>query len=698
MRVTILTLGSRGDVQPFLAFGSGLARAGHEVRLATHPRFEGLVAHVGLEFAPLAEGRLGAGRQTAEGRRWAERGSRRLPSWVGFLRDARSVAHQRLADAMAATEGADAIVASNLATVLGWQMSDRLNVPLMRANFNAPTWMSRSGARPAANVVRQVLWLAARPWLNAVRRDALGLRPVPFREPIGGLDRRRMPVLYPVSPAVVPRPAGWGEWVHMTGYWFLDRPVDPDPPPALCGFLAAGPPPVCVGFSTMIDRDPAATTEIVLEALRRAGRRAVLICGSDALHHALPPDVFAVDAVSHDWLFPRCAAVVHHAAAGATGAALRAGVPSVPVPHMTDQFVWARRLSELGVSPPPIPRRDLSVERLEEAIRIAVGQEAMRHRAAALGERIRAEDGVARAVEVFERHRAAGAPPPRRRRDRPVVLSNGLRVHGASRFDARYQHFIREYFQPGVEFRPGMTVLDVGANIGMFSLEVLRRCGGDVEVLAFEPATETFAHLERNVRELFPDAPVRLCRCALADRPGEATFYYRPRASGQSSLYREAPGGDPQSIDAALREPPPEYRGGPFQAWFRRLPRGVAEAVLGFGARWGAAEVVEIPCTVTTVSEALRDHAIERVDFLKVDVEGAELEVLRGIERDDWQKIRRLAVEVDDIDQRLQTILELLDTAGFDHVQVKQEWPFEGTNVRMVHAGHRVPIAAAPVA
>src|SRR4051794_36954053 len=125
MRVTILTLGSRGDVQPFLAFGLGLQGAGHDVVLATHPRYAPIVTGQGLGFAPLAEGRLGQGPETPEGRRWMETDSRRLPTWVGFLRDARSVAEERLGDAVAACADADALVASNLATVLGWQMSER---------------------------------------------------------------------------------------------------------------------------------------------------------------------------------------------------------------------------------------------------------------------------------------------------------------------------------------------------------------------------------------------------------------------------------------------------------------------------------------------------------------------------------------------------------------------------------------------
>lgn len=409
MRVTLLTVGSRGDVQPFVALGVGLRAAGYDVRLATHPRYAAHVAAHDLAFAPLAEGHVSRGTETAEGRRWIERGAGRLPTVAGFVRDARSVADQRLADAAAATDDADVVVASNLALVLGWQVAARRGVPFVRAYIEPPAWlMTRRPARRAAPLLRQVAWLAARPWLNGVRRRALGAPPVGRREPFGSLDRAGAPVLYAFSPAVLDVPRAAGAAAHVTGYWFLDGGADPDPPPGLEAFLADGPPPVSVGFGSMIDHDPTATLALVAEALERAGRRGVLIRGEHRAAAEPPPHVLAVDTIAHAWLFPRCSAAVHYAPAGTTAAALRAGIPSVAVPQMTDQFLWARRLHELGVAPAPLPRRGLTAEALAEAIR-ATEAPAMRRSAATLGERIRAEDGVAAAVDVIAR---LGPPIP----------------------------------------------------------------------------------------------------------------------------------------------------------------------------------------------------------------------------------------------------------------------------------------------
>ena len=281
-----------------------------------------------------------------------------------------------------------------------------------------------------------------------------------------------------------------------------------------------------------------------------------------------------------------------------------------------------------------------------------------------------------------------------RARETPLVLSNGLMVHGAAtRLERRFEHFIGGYFGPGgVETRRGMTVFDVGANIGMFSLEVLRRCGGEACIFAFEPAPDTFSYLERNLRELFPYAPVVAACTAVADRPGTATFYHRPWASGTSSLQPELPPPDDSRVEASLREPPEEYRS-QIPGWFQHLPRGVAKAILRQGFRLAGNDVVPIQCAVTTVSDVLREHDIERIDYLKIDVEGAELDVLRGIVPDDWARIARLGMEVHDVDGRLRTIRKMLAFAGFDDVDVEQGWPFEGTNVYMLHARRTIPPA-----
>ena len=210
-------------------------------------------------------------------------------------------------------------------------------------------------------------------------------------------------MLYGISPSVIRPPADWdAARVHLTGYWFLEPASGWQPPDALVRFLAAGSPPVYIGFGSMASRDPAATTDTVLQAVQRTGQRAILHRGWGGMHaEDLPNTVFMVDSVPHAWLFPRMAAVAHHGGAGTTAAGLASGVPSIGGPFHGDQPFWGQRVAELGAGPEPIPRRKLTVDRLARAIDAAVTDTAMRQRAAGLGARIRTEDGVACAVSLI---------------------------------------------------------------------------------------------------------------------------------------------------------------------------------------------------------------------------------------------------------------------------------------------------------
>jgi sterol 3beta-glucosyltransferase len=237
---------------------------------------------------------------------------------------------------------------------------------------------------------------------NRWRVEVLGLPPVPFGGPYGQIEREREIVLHGYSPSVVPRPPDWGEHVHVTGYWFLDRPDDWQPLNTLEAFLSSGPPPVYIGLGSMTGRDPEALTRLALGALRRTGQRGVLLAGWAGLGGIdLPEDVCLVDDVPHDWLFPRMAAVVHHGGAGTTGAGLRAGRPSILLPYFADQPFWGRVVHNLGAGPLPIPQKQLTEPRLAAAINRAVTSPGIHRRARTLGEQIRNEDGVGNAVEIL---------------------------------------------------------------------------------------------------------------------------------------------------------------------------------------------------------------------------------------------------------------------------------------------------------
>jgi len=153
----------------------------------------------------------------------------------------------------------------------------------------------------------------------------------------------------------------------------------------------------------MINLDPDQTTLLLLKAFEISLQRGIILSGWGGLQtYRLPLNAFAVDSVPYSWLFPRTVAIVHHGGAGTTAAGLRAGVPSVVIPFFADQPFWGQRVAELGVGPAPIPQRNLTAEKLADAILIAVSDRAMRQRAAELGAKIQTEDGIAGAVTALE--------------------------------------------------------------------------------------------------------------------------------------------------------------------------------------------------------------------------------------------------------------------------------------------------------
>ncbi len=426
MRIDILAIGSLGDVQPCVGLGVGLQRAGHQVRLVTLGGFEGTVGGRGLAHLVIG-GTHDRITGSATGRLWAEQRSSALGFLRGFVRVATSLIETGIADYWQARDHAEAMIVTPMGLPVGGNIAERLDIPLIRASF-APTLHSWGGRRnpmtvlragidaSVAAVFRQLLWFGLRPVSNRSRRSILDLAPLSLREPYGAMNARRVPVLDAYSPSVVPAPPGCDDWVHVTGYWFLQDVQDWVPPPELVDFLGSGAAPVFIGFGSTPFPNPAAATALVIEALKRAGQRGIVLAGGSGLATGrLSDDVLSLPAAPHGWLFQRVSAAVHHGGAGVTGAALRAGLPSVVVPIFGDQPFWGRRVFDLGTGPRPIPARHLTAAALAEAIGQTAGS-GMRGRAAELGARIRAEDGIARAVHAIERRldtaASRGSPSP----------------------------------------------------------------------------------------------------------------------------------------------------------------------------------------------------------------------------------------------------------------------------------------------
>jgi UDP:flavonoid glycosyltransferase YjiC (YdhE family) len=419
LRITILALGSRGDVQPFTALGLGLRAAGHAVRIAAAKDYESLVLPYGLDFFPL----VGSIHDFMDRQMVAAMldEPENLPRFVSGMMDAvRPLVHSLVRDCYAASRDAGALVVSTLGLYAGYDVAEKLGIPVYTAHLHPdwatryfsqvffpalPPWAPLRGQynRLSFGLADAAYWAMIMSELNRARRDVLDLPPL---SPLGYLRRTRhplTPVLHGYSPSITRTPPDWGPDVHVTGYWFLDRPPGWQPPPDLAGFLASGPPPVHIGFgSILVGSDPDAVTRLIVGALRKTGQRGILVAGWSGLGNIeLPDTVFKIGDVPFDWLFTRVAAVVCHGGAGTTATALRAGVPPVIVPFFGDQHFWARRVHRMGLGPEPVPRRRLTEDKLAAAIAQALDDKAIRSRAARMGRRLACERGVDKAVEII---------------------------------------------------------------------------------------------------------------------------------------------------------------------------------------------------------------------------------------------------------------------------------------------------------
>lgn len=415
MRITLVSLGSRGDVQPFIALAVGLGRTGrHQVRLAAADNFEALAGEYSLDFSPLGvdtQKLLGMGGIDPE---------QNLLSWFSEVLRSMTPLGERIAgNIWSACQDTNLIIHS-LMGFWAYHVAEKLGVPSVMASpipgfFPTRSYPNPNGLFPSMplggryNRLTHILsghlfQLFTGRSINRFRKETLHLPAIPFgRYPSFQRSGTLQPMFGCYSPLISPKPQDWGKNIHVCGYWFLDPAPGWQPPARLKDFLEAGPPPVYIGFGSMSNRAPQRMSQLVQEALAQSGQRGILAAGWGGLDHAALPDhIFALDHVPHAWLFPRLAAVVHHGGAGTTAAGLRAGVPSILVPHLGDQPFWAERVKELGVGPPPIPRRKLTAARLAAAITSATTDQEMKARAASLGRQIQAENGVARTIAIID--------------------------------------------------------------------------------------------------------------------------------------------------------------------------------------------------------------------------------------------------------------------------------------------------------
>ncbi|HWE10952.1 MAG TPA: glycosyltransferase [Solirubrobacteraceae bacterium] len=422
MHLTAVSFGSRGDIEPFLTLGRGLAEAGHHVRILTHPEYAHDAADSGMEF-------IGArGRSTREliesdeGREVM----RHVRNPVVMMRRIAAVLAPELRliyeDVLSAVRESDAVLAFP-ATFPALDVADHLGCPILHIHhvpmvptrhFPIPAAYIRTrtltplGNRASYQTDAWMLWQLTRGAVDRARREVLGpaARDYGIRQALAQ-RRRRVGSLVGVSRHVVTPPADWPADTVVCGYWW-PHAGDGDTASALTAetrrFLADGPAPLFFGLGSTPVADPAAVTRDVAGAARDAQVRLILQSGWAGLGGGIrDPGVHVVGDVAYDALFPHVAGVVHHGGAGTTALGLRHARPTLCIPAVADQFFWGHRMAAIGAGPSPLPLGRLRRDRLAGRLAALARDGGYAARASQIAVGLAGEDGSATAVAAVDR-------------------------------------------------------------------------------------------------------------------------------------------------------------------------------------------------------------------------------------------------------------------------------------------------------
>lgn len=410
MKITILTYGSRGDVQLFLPLSLGLMEKGHSVRLAAPARFEKLVEDHGISFVPLS------GEPEELSRRLNDAGHNFVKMVRELMDHAIEIGADVLRQTQAACSDADLIIHSFTHVVGAHTLAREMDIPDIHVqqfpmftptgdypNVTLPDLRLRPLNRITHIISQKITWWTSKSGFEQVRRRA-GL---PKRNLYWPFDedplRPPTPILCAWSPIVIPPSRDWSSRVHVTGYYFFPLENGYLPPAELDSFLNAGKSPICITFGSMVNRERERIDRIISDALKQTNNRGIILSGWGGVTNQSFDDMIYLEAAPHDWLLPKCKMVIHHGGAGTTSAGLRAGIPNIIVPFTADQPFWGKRIQAIGAGPKPILVKALSLEKLTRAIARAE-QEALRERAQAIGQEIRCEEGINNAVKLIEKY------------------------------------------------------------------------------------------------------------------------------------------------------------------------------------------------------------------------------------------------------------------------------------------------------
>lgn len=401
--ITILCAGSRGDFQPYIALAQQLKKLGKDVRITGSKSFEGFIRSYGIDVYPI-EADIETLKVNQKLLKAAGSADNPLKMLLTFNK-MKEYGIYMVNNYYSACEGSELIIYHPGCTI-GYFTAQKFGIPSVLASpfpmHKTKEYLSvvmygkaKSNMltkKISYDMIQGMLWMASKDSVKGFWKKRFGKVPENFGCPFEQHTDKKHPAIVSCSNFVFERPADWNENIHQNGYWFVEESTEYTPSEELEDFLNAGEKPVYIGFGSMTSLEKHENLlEIATEAITKSGKRGI-ICGMGKPAN-LPKNIIAIDSIPHSWLFERVSAVCHHGGAGTTAAGFKAGIPSIIIPFSNDQFAWAHRSYDLGVGAKPISKKDLSSDKLAEAISFALSDKIVSN-AKTLSDEIITENGA----------------------------------------------------------------------------------------------------------------------------------------------------------------------------------------------------------------------------------------------------------------------------------------------------------------
>ena len=418
-KITILTIGTSGDVHPFIALGVGLLAAGFEVTIASNGEFKVLVEDYGLSFFPIV-GSVTTSMQAAEVKKSIEAGGKNREFFNSLIDEAAPLLEQALLEFKEVCQDTEVVIASALTLHLAHYLTDYFELPLIFCSVNpagptaefhhiladppvGPKLVHSAYNKTTHKILTEIIWRYVRAELEPAWNKLMPTIKFPQLDPLAKAFEKKLPlILMAYSPSILPKPKDWSILQHVTGYWRLPSIEKYSPDQELIDFVENGEAPIYAGFGSMANPSDTMLSTIVIPAIKALQQRAVILDdGTDLSAYENDKDIFIIKRADFNWLFPKMKAVIHHGGVGTTGIGIRDGIPTLIVSFIPDQRFWGWQLAQIGAMPKPIPKKSLNYQLFYDSLNDLINNIDYKNKTLELSVTMKQEDGVKTAVEAI---------------------------------------------------------------------------------------------------------------------------------------------------------------------------------------------------------------------------------------------------------------------------------------------------------